>query len=147
MKSIWNADDHRALCERVERLTPQHSAKWGRMTAPQMAAHLNRSLRMATGELAVAPKKVPLRYPPLKQLALYWLPIPKNLPTVPELVVGTARDWATESMELRQQIDTVARRGPGAMAPVHPAFGPMSGKEWGVLVYRHMDHHLRQFGE
>ena len=147
MKSIWKADNHREICERVQRLTPQHAAKWGKMTAAAMVVHLTDALRMASGELAVTPKKVPLRYPPLKQLALYWLPIPRNLPTIPELVARTPRDWMIEMTDLGNQLDAVVRRGPGAMAPTHPAFGRMSGKAWGALVYRHMDHHLRQFGE
>jgi hypothetical protein len=147
MKSIWKPDVRRELRDRVERLTPQHAAKWGRMTAAEMVAHLNDALRMASGELAVAPKKVPLRFPPLKQLGIYWAPIPRNLPTIPELIARRPGDWMIEIADLSRQLDSVARRGPGDMAPAHPAFGSMSGKAWGALVYRHMDHHLRQFGE
>jgi hypothetical protein len=147
MKTIWKQDDRQELRARVRRLTPRHAAKWGKMTAPAMVAHLNDALRMATGELAVAPKKVPLRFPPLKQLGIYWVPIPKNLPTIPELIVRPPRDFTIEVTDLDHQLDTIERRGPGAMAPAHPAFGRMTGKAWGALVYRHMDHHLRQFGE
>ncbi len=28
----------------------------------------------------------------------------------------------------------------------HPAFGNISTNEWGIAAYKHMDHHLRQFG-
>jgi hypothetical protein len=146
MKSIWNAPDHRELRDRVQRLTPDNVAKWGKMSVAQMVVHLSSSLRMASGELAVAPKRLPVRYPPFKQLALYWIPMPKNMPTAPELMARQPGEWGTELRDLVEQLDAVVRRGAGATAATHPAFGRMSGKHWGVLVYRHMDHHLRQFG-
>lgn len=32
------------------------------------------------------------------------------------------------------------------LAPVHPAFGRMRRADWGIWAWRHLDHHLRQFG-
>jgi hypothetical protein len=146
MKSLWNAPDHAELQQRVARLTPRHAAKWGKLSAPQVVVHLTDSLRMASGELVVAPKNVPVRYPPLKQLVIYWLPMFKGLPTAPELVARAPGEWNDDIAALRRELDSLVRRGTGAVAPAHPAFGRMSPREWGVLVYRHMDHHLRQFG-
>ena len=34
----------------------------------------------------------------------------------------------------------------GTNGHVHGFFGSMSGAEWGVTQYKHLDHHLRQFG-
>jgi hypothetical protein len=137
---------HRELQDRVQRLTPQQPPQWGKMSAAQMVAHLADSLRMASGELEVAPKKLPLRFSPLKELVLYVLPIPKGLPTAPELIRRKPRDWSMEIADLREQLNGLVERGAEALAPSHPAFGALSPKQWGVLVYRHMDHHLRQFG-
>jgi hypothetical protein len=86
MKTIFNPRDHLELHERVQRLTTTQAAQWGKMTPLQMVAHLSDSLRMASGELEAAPKKVPLRFAPLKQLVLYLLPIPKGVPSSPELL-------------------------------------------------------------
>jgi hypothetical protein len=146
MKSIFNPRDHHELHERVQRLTTTKTAQWGGMTPLQMVAHLSDSLRMASGELEVAPKKVPIRFSPLKQLVLYFLPIPKGLPTAPELIRRKPRDWSIEIAELREELNGLVQRGAEALAPAHPAFGKLSAKQWGVLIYRHMDHHLRQFG-
>ena len=145
MKSVWNTEQHRELRERVERLTPQHVAQWGRMTAPQVVVHLTDSLRMASGDLPVASKNLPLRYPPLKQLVLYYLPFPKNAPTAPELLVRQPGEWSADLSELCARLDRFVASGPAGAIRVHPAFGTMTGKQWGVLVYRHMDHHLKQF--
>jgi hypothetical protein len=146
MKSLFNPRDHHELQDRVQRLRTDLQPQWGRMSAVQMVAHLADSLRMASGELEVAPRKVPFRYSPLKEFVLYVLPIPKELPTSPELIARKPGDFTTEVAELREQLNGIVQRGAEALAPEHPAFGTLSARQWGVLIYRHMDHHLRQFG-
>lgn len=146
MKSLFNPRDHRELQDRVQQLRTDQKPVWGRMSTVQMVAHLADSLRMASGELEVAPKKIPFRYSPLKEFVLYVLPIPKDLPTSPELIARKPGDFTAEVAELRDQLNGLVQRGAEALAPEHPAFGRLSARQWGVLIYRHMDHHLRQFG-
>ena len=146
MKSIWNTGEQRELKARIARLAPDARPRWGRMDAPRMLAHLCDAFRMASGDLVIPPKNVPLRFPPLKQLFLYVLPIPRGAPTAKELVTRQPADWHTDLRELQGRFDELLRRGPAATADAHPAFGRMSGRAWGVLVYKHTDHHLRQFG-
>ena len=146
MKSLFNPRDHRELQDRVQRLRTDQTPQWGRMSTVQMVAHLADSLRMASGELEVAAKKVPFRYSPLKEFVLYVLPIPKGLPTSPELIARKPGDFTAEVADLRDQLNGLVQRGAEALAPEHPAFGRLSARQWGVLIYRHMDHHLRQFG-
>ena len=66
--------------------------------------------------------------------------------TAPELIRRKPGEWTAEVATLREQLNGLVERGAEALAPAHPAFGTLSAKQWGVLVYRHMDHHLRQFG-
>ena len=87
-----------------------------------------------------------VRYPPLKWLAIYWLPFPRNVMTAPELRSRKPRDWSIEMETVRQRLegfDLIARRNEW---PHHPAFGRMTKRAWCVFAYRHMDHHFRQFG-
>ena len=86
MATLWNDADRQALVTRLRNLTPEATAKWGRLTARGALAHLHDATRMALGELVVKPKKLPIRYPPLKQLIIYVVPFPKSAPTAPELV-------------------------------------------------------------
>src|SRR5688572_11779548 len=146
MKSIWNAADRRRLHDRLGALRPDTKRRWGTMTAPQMLAHLADALRMAIGDLPCQPKKVPLRYPPLKQLIVYWLPWPEGAPTAPELISRIPASWTVEVADLASLLERMSRHPREAAFPEHPAFGRLSRRAWGVLVYRHMDHHLRQFG-
>jgi hypothetical protein len=115
------------------------------MSAPQMVCHLSESLKMALGELKVTPKKLPIRYPPLKQFIVYVAPFPKHAPTAPELQVRSPGDWSADVADLRSLVERFASQRGVAKWPDHPAFGRLSARAWGVLVYRHMDHHLRQF--
>lgn len=149
MHSLWVERDYQALLARLGRLTAQHQARWGQMNAPQMVAHLIAWKRMALGDLPCKPKNVPLRYPPIKQLVVYWLPWPKGVPTARELVAREPASWASwdaDVAELRALLERLARRDRAAPLPQHPAFGTLSRRAWGVLTYRHIDHHLRQFG-
>jgi hypothetical protein len=67
------------------------------------------------------------------------------VPTAPELLARAPTDWAANLAELLASIDRFAGRDATIAWPDHPAFGRMSGRQWGVLSYRHVDHHLRQF--
>ena len=146
MKSIFQTETRRELEARLARLDAKTPARWGKMSAPRMVCHLLDSARMATGDLQVAPKWIPIRYPPLKQLAIYWIPMAKGLPTAPELIDRVPDSWEADVAALRAAIERVGQKASDDRWPEHPAFGPMSAKMWGVLVYRHSDHHLRQFG-
>lgn len=146
MKSLWQDETRRELQDRLARLTPDRAGLWGRMTAPQMVVHVADSLRTSVGELAVKPKHTPLRYTPIRQLVIYWLPFPKNAPTVPELLARRPGAWPDDVAELRDLIDRFATRQVTGAWPVHAVFGRLNGDQWGILMYRHADHHFRQFG-
>jgi hypothetical protein len=146
MKSIWQDEARRELTDRVGALAPDRRAEWGTFSAPKMVCHLGDALRMAMGDLKVAPKRLPIRYPPLKQLIIYAAPFPKGTPTAPELLARQPREWVNDVADVQ---DLLARAGSARTTdtwPDHPAFGKLSKRAWGVVIYRHMDHHLRQFG-
>ena len=148
MRSMWEPAAAEEMRNRLARLTFDRPGKWGRMTAPEMVCHLAQSLKMALGELAVEPKRLPIRFPPLKQLIVYVAPFPKNVRTAPELLTRAPGGWRADVADLQSLVDRFSARGGDTQAtwPAHPAFGRLSRRAWGVLVYRHMDHHLRQFG-
>ena len=112
-----------------------------------MLNHLRLSALMALGELPVACKsKRAFQVFPIKHLILHVVPFPKGAPTAPELLVpGAAPVDAirSELVSLVERIGAGPREGDGA---VHPLFGRLSFREWGVATYKHTDHHLRQFG-
>jgi len=61
--------------------------------------------------------------------------------------VTDARDFEREKERLRGLVDRFCEGGPaGAARQTHSFLGRISGEEWGVMMYKHLDHHLRQFG-
>ena len=146
MKSIWQDQARGELHDRIGRLGWDAPAAWGSFTAPKMVCHLADCLKMATGDLKVASKKLPIRYPPLKQLIIYLAPFPKGAPTAPELLARQPQEWSADIADLQTLLDRTASATSTETWPEHPAFGQLSKQAWGVLIYRHTDHHLKQFG-
>jgi hypothetical protein len=145
-KSLWDPASRNELIERLGRMSPDKAPLWGKMNASQMLAHIGSSIRMARGEIPVASKKLPIRFTPIKQLIIYWLPFPKGAPTAPELMSRVVTDWNENMSDVRTQIASFETCDRNGTWPEHPAFGSLSASAWGVLGYRHIDHHFRQFG-
>lgn len=146
MASVWDPGMRDRLVARAARLQPETSRRWGKMTSVQMLAHLNAAMRMALGDIAVAPRKLPIRHPPLKQFIIYLMPFPKSAPTAPELIARGEGDIDAERRDFAVLLDRVVARQGTTAWPAHPAFGRMSRRAWGVLIFRHTNHHLEQFG-
>jgi hypothetical protein len=146
--TLANDDDRGRILRRVAALRPDSGAVWGRMDAGRMLGHLSSCLSMALGDLPVKPgPRTPFRYFPLKHLVLYVLPLPKNVRTAPELVVhGASEDFEAERARVRELVGRFATTPQAGRGAEHPLFGVLTWPEWGVLQYRHADHHLRQFG-
>lgn len=148
MKTLFFAPDHESILQRLDSLQPSATRQWGKMNPAQMLCHCTRGLEAATGQR------------PMKQLfigkLISWLArgsvlgekaLGKNSPTDPTFVVADERDFEAERGRLRAEIDRFVTRGPAeAGKAIHAFFGKMSGDDWGVLMYKHLDHHFRQFG-
>lgn len=146
MPTAWDAAARQSLIARARTLTPQHTAAWGKFTVAGMLSHLNDAMRMATGALPIG-KTGPalLRFPPLRYLVIHHLPMPKNAPTAPELLTGASSSDFTR--ELDTFCDGFAKLdGASHRLVPHPIFGELSHADWGALIHKHTDHHLRQFG-
>jgi hypothetical protein len=74
-------------------------------------------------------------------------PMRRGSPTAPDMLVTDERDFETERHRLRGLIDRFAAAGPhGCTNQPHSFFGHLTAEQWAVLMYKHIDHHLRQFG-
>jgi hypothetical protein len=146
-KTIFNAADRDALLERIDQLQPDAKPQFGEFTAPRMVCHLIDSLRVASGEKAAASKNSGMDNPILRWLIVYYMPWPKGkVKTVPEMLSTTPTEFKADVSTLRELMRGAAQRGPDGKWGRHPAFGDVPGKMYGALIYRHTDHHLKQFG-
>ncbi len=150
MEDLFNFDCAEGIKQRLSHLTPDQSGQWGKMNPSQMMAHCSLGLQMASGE--IRPKRALIGRilgPVVKPMALRENePMRRNSPTSKELVViGDKKDFEIERKRLSELIDRFAAAGAaGCTSHPHAFFGPLTPDEWSVLMYKHLDHHLRQFG-
>ena len=97
-KTLWNADSRKELMSRLERLEPGAMPLWGKMSAPQMLAHLANWSNMADGTLPTVAWPGVLRVRPVGYLAIYWLPFPKGVPTAKELISRDPTGFAEKQL-------------------------------------------------
>jgi len=147
MGSILNESDRAAITERLRALPASATRQWGSMDVTGMLQHLRLSAQMALGELSLpSANKRAFQMFPLKHLALYVIPFPKGAPTAGGLKPDASSAFEEERaalLELLARIGIGPREGDG---PEHPLLGPLNRREWGVVTYKHTDHHLKQFG-
>jgi len=149
MKNLFEPARVEEVKERIAHLRPDSQQLWGKMNAAQAVAHCSAGLELAEGT----------RLPPrvLAGRIIGWVikplalgndePMRRNSPTVPGLVMEDQRDLAAERERLCALIDRFAAAGPnGCTTHPHSFFGRLTPQEWAILMYKHLDHHLRQFG-
>jgi hypothetical protein len=83
---------------------------------------------------------------PLKHLLLYVLPFPHGAPTAPELLVREPEPFEAVRQSLLELLERAGTEPMQGQGPVHPLFGQLTRREWGVVLHKHMNHHLTQFG-
>lgn len=148
MESLFNPADREAIAHRLAALEPESLRRWGTMAPAQMLLHCAIGLESATGGRPM--KQVflgKLVTPFIRGTVLGTKPFRRNVPTDPVFVVSDTRDFEVERIRLATLIDRFVQRGAvSAGKEIHAFFGRLNGDEWGRLMYKHLDHHLRQFG-
>ena len=148
MKSLFVAGDRDSILARLRTLGPESVRQWGKMNVAQMLAHCAIALEAGTGDRPTKQKLIgKILMPFFKRSLLGDKPFQKNSPTDPTFVVTDERDLNAERDRVVQLIDRFVARGKSAAATqTHAFFGKLTGEQWGELMYKHLDHHLRQFG-
>jgi hypothetical protein len=149
MKNLFEPARVAEVKQRVAQLNPESEHLWGKMNAPQAVAHCSAGLEMALGDKLLPRKLVGILIGRvIKPLALRDdEPMRRNSPTAEALIVQDERDLARERERLCALIDRFAAAGPqGCTTHPHIFFGRLTPNEWAILMYKHLDHHLRQFG-
>jgi hypothetical protein len=150
MKNLFDATVANQVKTRLRQLQPQSERRWGKMTAAQMVAHCSASMQWAVGEVAPDKGAFPARLMGRLVKPMVFRnedPLRKNLPTARGLSVADERDLSQERDRLSGLIDKFAVGGAARCTTnPHSFFGRMTPEEWAILMYKHLDHHLRQFG-
>ncbi|MBK7374647.1 MAG: DinB family protein [Chitinophagaceae bacterium] len=147
MKSVFDAPVREELISRVHAVSQQNKAQWGKMNAYQMLLHCTLCEDMFLGKLNMKRVFIGRLIGPmvLKKVLKDDKPFGKNSPTSDVLKTTAASgDIEQQKKEWISRVEQYAHHtSPGF---VHPFFGPMTTEQIGRFVYKHADHHLRQFG-
>lgn len=149
-ENIFNASDYETVINRLNLLNTQSKREWGTMNPNEMLIHCGIQLKKALGLMPQSQSEGPFFYRTTlgRWLALYALAWPKGSPTPSAMNMNTnhaeSKDFDNAKLELLQLLQQV--QASSNLLP-HPFFGALSHKDWGRLIWKHLDHHLRQFGK
>jgi hypothetical protein len=145
-KTIFDVATRNSLRARIATLRPDSPRKFGKMNPAQMMCHLEDSISCATGRTPTKAKKSAMSSRFLRWLIIYVIPWPKGkAETVPEMMLTQPGEFERDKQRLVSALDEAAQRGASTSWATHPAFGDLTGRDYGTLIYRHFDHHLKQF--
>ena len=148
MKTLFQKDTVDEVLQRIDGMQAASVRQWGKMDAAQMLAHCSATMDMASGRMN-PPRALIGRLIGsfVKPIFLNEKPFSKNSPTDQRLVVSDARDFAREQEQLKSKVRHFQEGGEaGCTRHPHPFFGALTPEQWSRGMYKHLDHHLRQFG-
>jgi hypothetical protein len=148
MKNLFQREAVDEVIARIDTLQPATQRQWGKMDVAQMMAHCSATLEMASGRLN--PPRIligRLIGPFVKPIFTNEKPLSRNSPTDKKLIVSDRRDFAREQEQLKLRLRQFQEGGEAhCTRHPHPFFGALNPQDWSRGMYKHLDHHLRQFG-
>ncbi|WP_025764451.1 DUF1569 domain-containing protein [Dyadobacter tibetensis] len=147
MKSIFDPETRKAILARISNISEHDTALWGKMTPYQMVRHCYLTDEMTQGHRQYKRLLIGRLFGSLalKQILKDDRPISKNQPTHPQMKITDMGDLETERNKWLALIEDYAHFERTEM--IHPFFGKLNKDQIGRLVFKHTDHHLRQFGK
>lgn len=149
MKNIFDQSDTIEVINRINKLTPASKPKWGKMSVAQMLAHCNVTYELVYDGKHKKPTGVKkwLLKTIAKNFVVSEKPYKKNMRTAPEFIITTDKDFDTEKNRLVAYIRKTQELGDAYFDNKEShSFGKLTKSEWNNMFYKHLDHHLNQFG-
>jgi hypothetical protein len=146
MKNLFDESAYNEIRSRLNNLNESSERQWGKMTQGQMVHHCQGPFNIMLGKNDYGMKPNWFARIMFKK-ALYndklWR---KNLPTARFLKETEPRDFRAEKKNLEALLDEFHSQRERNDWPDHPGFGHFTKEQYGQMQYKHLDHHLRQFG-
>ena len=146
VKNLFAAETKQEIINRIHKLTPQSKAQWGKMNVSQMLAHVQMPIRIAYGTHQPKGSFILRLIGPLFKSKLWdEVPYKHSLPTDPTFVMtGLDKDFEKEKAALLNLIEQFNEAN--LKRDRHPVFGKLTKENWSKATWKHLDHHLQQFG-
>ena len=149
MKNLFDELCFHEILKRLEELPPDAQRQWGKMDVAQMLAHCAETMEVAIGTKSPARTYIGRILGPLwKESFINHKIFRKNSPSDKRFIIIDTRDFYREKVRLHKLIRTFHEGGEmNCTHHPHFFFGKLSPMEWSIGMYKHLDHHFRQFGE
>ena len=148
MESLFDKQGNQTIVDRINQLTPITLSQWGKMTVSQMLEHCQQPIKVSFGTLELKPNLISFLFGKSAKRQMLTQPrFKKSLPTVKEFKITHEPNFEEARKQLIEMVSKYADEGHGAIkVSKHPFFGNMTMEEWDILQWKHLDHHLKQFG-
>lgn len=148
MKNLFEKEAYNEVMNRLGNLPSTAQRRWGKMDVAQMFAHCSATFEVSTGK-HFPPRAFIGRIigPLVKRSYLSGKEFKKDGPTYKGFIIADKRDFNLEK-DILSAFITEFYEGGEAKCTTHPHafFGHLSKTEWAIVMYKHLDHHFRQFG-
>jgi hypothetical protein len=146
LKNLFDSTVKQDILGRINKLTPQAQPQWGKMNVSQMLAHLQMPMGVAVGTHKLPRTLFGRIVGPLAKPMMYSeKPFKHNMPTDRSFIMtGQEKDFEKEKQGLVNVVSNFKEEN--IVNEVHPFFGRMTKEQWSKAMYKHLDHHLQQFG-
>ncbi|WP_341216559.1 DUF1569 domain-containing protein [uncultured Wocania sp.] len=149
MKSLFETETQQIILSRIQNLNETSQPNWGKMNVAQMLTHCQKPLEVANGTLQLHTKigfAKKIMFKLFKSAMYNDKPWQKNLGTVREFRITDSKEFASQKEKLTHVINEFSQLKEKTSWPTHPLFGNFTPEQWGKMQYKHLDHHLTQFG-
>ena len=147
LKSLFNKYDNQEIIDRINRLSPNSESHWGKMNVSEMLYHAQRPINVAFEELRIKRGLIGILFGGIvKKQLLGDKPFKRDSPTAKEFIPTGNHDFENEKKSLITLVQKFEKSQSIITKEDHPFFGKMTPQEWDILMWKHLDHHLRQFG-
>jgi hypothetical protein len=149
MKNIFKSEVCEEIIERINQLTVTSQPLWGKMNVAQMLAHCNVTYELVFENKHPKPNALLRLILKLfvKNVVVNEKPFKRNSQTAPAFIIATEKDFEIEKARLKAYIDQVQKLGSAYFdGKESHSFGVLKATEWNAMFYKHLDHHLNQFG-
>ena len=149
MNSLFETSSQQEILDRIDNLNNNTKAQWGKMDVAQMLKHCQGPLEVAIGNKQLVSKigfMKKLIFTAFKPTMYNDKPWRHHLPTAKDYVVVEQHNFDAEKEQLQKVLEQFCDLKNNTNWPKHPFFGSFTTAQWGKLQYKHLDHHLTQFG-
>jgi hypothetical protein len=145
VKNLFKPGVKDEIITRIHKLSPESQRQWGKMNVSQMLAHVQMPMGAGIGIHKIPRSLIGILFGRMIKPMIYNdKPFKQNLPTDKSFVMTDEKDFEKEKKQLLDMLGQFKEEN--IVDRPHPIFGKLTKEQWSKGTWKHLDHHLQQFG-